>query len=414
MDHNVTVGQGGELRLSEQQQRRWGLAPGAEVLVEETPEGLLLRPSAPPLTKVYVEPTTACNLNCPMCARHSCGEPEGSMEMATYRRLAVGLRDVPSLRTMAFWGLGEPLLHPDIVEMVTLAKDLGSRTELITNGLLLDREMAEGLVRAGLDTLVVSVDGTSPESYADARPGADLRVVQSNLKTLETICTDHSSDNPEIGLEFVVTKRNVSQLPELRRLARWMRASFVIVTNVLPYTEEFSEEILYQLSAASTYRVPRSKQLPEIVLPRIDARPEYLESLAGLLRSGRTVGSLPGRSGEAESYCRFVGEGAVAIAWDGEVSPCIALMHSHTCYVLGRSKAIRRHTLGNIGREDIRRIWDREEFRRFRARVREFDFSPCIRCGGCYLSESNEEDCLGNEFPVCGGCLWAAGIILCP
>ena len=71
MDHNVTVGQGGELRLSEQQQRRWGLAPGAEVLVEETPEGLLLRPSAPPLTKVYVEPTTACNLNCPMWSAYN-------------------------------------------------------------------------------------------------------------------------------------------------------------------------------------------------------------------------------------------------------------------------------------------------------------------------------------------------------
>ncbi len=82
---------------------------------------------------------------------------------------------------MAFWGLGEPLLHPDIVEMVALAEELGARTELITNGLLLDQEMAEGLVQAGLDTLVISVDGASPEAHAGIRAGADLRLVQQNV-----------------------------------------------------------------------------------------------------------------------------------------------------------------------------------------------------------------------------------------
>lgn len=33
---------------------------------------------------------------------------------------------------------------------------------------------------------------------------------------------------------------------------------------------------------------------------------------------------------------------------------------------------------------------------------------------GCEMSEANEEDCLGNTFPACGGCLWAQGIIQCP
>jgi len=141
------------------------------------------------------------------------------MEMATYRRLVDGLREVASLRTVAFWGFGEPLLHPDIVEMVALAKELGAKTELITNGLLLDKEMAEGLVMAGLDTLVVSVDGTSPESYADIRSGTNLHVVQENMEGLHAVRRANSHDNPEIGLEFVVTRRNVAELPNLHRLA---------------------------------------------------------------------------------------------------------------------------------------------------------------------------------------------------
>jgi hypothetical protein len=89
-------------------------------------------------------------------------------------------------------------------------------------------------------------------------------------------------------------------------------------------------------------------------------------------------------------------------------------MHSYTCYVLGREKAIRRYTLGNVNDKALLHIYAGEEYRRFRARVVEFDFSPCADCGGCTLSESNEEDCYGNEFPVCGDCLWSRAIIQCP
>lgn len=47
-------------------------------------------------------------------------------------------------------------------------------------------------------------------------------------------------------------------------------------------------------------------------------------------------------------------------------------------------------------------------------KVKAFEFSPCRVCGGCSLLEKNEEDCYGNAFPACGGCLWAQGIIQCP
>ncbi len=50
----------------------------------------------------------------------------------------------------------------------------------------------------------------------------------------------------------------------------------------------------------------------------------------------------------------------------------------------------------------------------FREKVKTFDYSPCHLCGGCSLLEKNEEDCYGNTFPACGGCLWAQGIIQCP
>jgi len=299
------------------------------------------------------------------------------------------------------------------VEMVTLAGKLGARTEIITNGLLLDAEMSEGMILAGLDTLVPSVDGTTSASAAGARDGVDLDQVQQKVKALHAIRRAHWRTNPEIGLQFVVTRRNLSELPGLRRLAHDLEASLIVVTNLLPYSREFKEEITYWLAPGSQYSGARSRWSPDIGLPRLDARPEYLESLLGLLRHGGTIDPLLGNPLRAYGYCRFVREGTVAVAWDGGVSPCIALMHSYTCYVLGREKAIRRHTMGNVNDEGILRIYEREEYRRFRARVVAFDFSPCADCGGCEYAESNE-DCFGNEFPVCGDCLWARGIVQCP
>jgi uncharacterized Fe-S cluster-containing radical SAM superfamily enzyme len=63
-----------------------------------------------------------------------------------------------------FRGLGEPLSHPNIVDMVRQAKALGLSVELITNATLLDKSLASQLIDAGLDMLWVSLDGAKPES----------------------------------------------------------------------------------------------------------------------------------------------------------------------------------------------------------------------------------------------------------
>lgn len=416
----MRVGERGELRLPAEQRRRWGLDAGAELLIEETPASLVLRRADPVLTTVYVEPTSACNLSCRACVRNSWDEPVGTMEMPVYRRLIAGLKGLPSLRKVAFWGFGEPLLHPQIVEMVALAKAAGARTELVTNGLLLDRSKAEGLVAAGLDTLVVSVDGASSEAYADTRSGADLRQIEENVAGLRAVRhlwamrQQSPRHAPEIGLEFVAMRRNVAELPRLPRLAERMGASFVVVTNVLPYSDELKDETLYGSWAGTTYALPRSRWTPAIMLPPMDVGPEAGPWLTGLLQHTGVAAPPPAVVNVGDGYCRFVAEGSIAVAWDGGLSPCVALMHSYPCYVMGRRKLIRKWVLGNVGRQEIAELWQSEEFVQFRARVQRFDFAPCTGCGGCYMADTNEEDCFGNSFPVCGDCLWAKGVIQCP
>jgi MoaA/NifB/PqqE/SkfB family radical SAM enzyme len=393
---------------------RWGLAPGTEVEIRETAEGLLVRPVDPPLTRVYLEPTSECNLRCRTCVRNSWNEPSGYMQMATFRRLIAGLREVPSFQAMHFWGLGEPLLHPCLAEMVALAHDAGGRTEIITNALLLDLPIAESLIQAGLDRLIVSIDGTSVEGLAEVRSGADLRLVQANLKGLQDAKARTARPRPEIGLEFVLMKRNAAELPALPALARSLGAKFVVVTNLLPYDESMSREALYDHWAGSWYPIIRCEGNPEIRLPRLQGRPEVLRPVLQLLEHLEMQPRPLAQAYATSGYCRFVGEGTAAVAWDGGVSPCIPLMHSYPCFVMGRQKEIQRHVVGNVSQEDIATIWRQDDYVKFRSVVRDFDFSPCAHCGGCELSQSNQEDCFGNGFPACGDCLWAKGLIQCP
>ncbi len=406
----------GRLVLPEALRRRWGLEPGAAVEVRPSPHGLLVFPQDPPLTKIYLEPTTRCNLDCRSCIRRSWDEPTGTLAGDLFERLIESLRRVPSFRAMSFWGMGEPLLHPRIAEMVAAASALGAETELVTNGLLLSPSMSRDLLAAGLDRLVVSVDGVSPAGHAAGHGGADLKVVQENLRELRLLRHERRRAKPEIGIEFVLTRENLSELKGLRRLAFEMGAAFIILTNLMPYTEELKEEILYWMSAEKPWTSSGSPFYPRVTAPRVDARPENLQALNELFWSGCAAEPLAPRprNPQADGHCRFVDQGAAAVAWDGGVSPCIPLMHSYRCFVLGREKRIRRWVVGNIAAEEIAAIWNREEYRSFRRRVLDFDFSPCVHCGGCDFSESNEEDCFGNRHPTCGDCLWARNIIVCP
>lgn len=116
----------------------------------------------------------------------------------------------------------------------------------------------------------------------------------------------------------------------------------------------------------------------------------------------------------SKGRCPFIETGSVAISWDGTVSPCLALMHSHVSYLFDRPRCVHRYVIGNVNDASMSEIWNDAEHLAFRRRVQDFEFSPCTSCGGCDLAEANQEDCIGNTFPTCGGCLWAWGVIQCP
>jgi MoaA/NifB/PqqE/SkfB family radical SAM enzyme len=116
----------------------------------------------------------------------------------------------------------------------------------------------------------------------------------------------------------------------------------------------------------------------------------------------------------ANDVCLFVEGGATSIGWDGSVSPCPPLLHNHITHLRGRERKLNRHVVGNIRERGLIDLWNDPEYVAYRERAHNFAFAPCTFCGGCEMLDSNQEDCLGNKFPVCGGCLWAQGVIQCP
>ena len=366
------------------------------------------------LRKVYIEPTNACNLSCRTCVRHAWDEPEGFMAWDTYEAIVDGLAESggpDAGGTVAFMGLGEPLLHPSFLDMVRYAKDHGLRAEVTTNALLLDEELAARLLAAGLDQLVVSIDGTSAETFGRVRSGAPLERVVDNVRHLHDLRGPYYGSSLRIGLEFVAMRSNVAELPGLNRLAARLGASFVIVSNVLAYTPELMAETLYDREATA-FCGPATVTSPAWQLPKFDWD-ETIGAALGLALRGAGSVSLAGHDlSAANNLCPFVAADACAVAWHGGVSPCPPLLHTYTCYVKGREKLMTGWQVARLPDEPLATIWADTVYAAFRDRVRRFEFPPCTDCG-CELAEANEEDCFGNPHPVCGDCLWARGIIRC-
>ena len=225
---------------------------------------------------------------------------------------------------------------------------------------------------------------------------------------------NHDSRHPiEIGIAFVVMRRNIDDLRHLNRFAHSVGAKRVSVSNVLPYSEEMEKEILF----AWVQNLENFVYWPgrmNIDLPRIDFTNTTKEALFKLLNECANISIAGNRISRGAGRCRFIDDRCTFIKWDGTVSPCMGLLHSYKTYLNSCERTIRCHSMGEISPQDLWDIWNSTEYTDFRERVRSFEFSPCHVCGGCSLMEKNEEDCYESGFPACGGCLWAHGIIQCP
>lgn len=374
------------------------------------------------MKKLYIEPTSKCNFQCKMCFRNSWFD-EAFVEMEYDVFLSL-INHVPdTVETIFFGGMGEPLFHKDILKMIRVCKEKNYQVELLTNGSLLSEQMCDDLIVCKLDKLWVSLDEfhvngdkTEKELSVEELGHPNMDMVLKNIKRLNFMKYRKKS-GMKLGIALVVSKDNVELLQDLPLLIDKYSINDVNISNMYPSTMADMEKVLYEriidLSVGSDiFGAMRAK----VNLPYMDMQsPEVVSGITGMFQKmnfNLSVGNIP--VPRRSQYCRFVEEGMCFVRSDGDVSPCMALLHNGTTVVMETERTVYHHSFGNVKEQGLDAIWASEEYESFRSRVKKFEFSPCMNCGHCTYPETNEEDCFGNEKPTCGACLWSEGILSCP
>ena len=125
---------------------------------------------------ITIFPIYACNFKCSYCI-HSLPEKERRhvsnnhiMDIEVYKKCIDDLKKFPrKLKVLHFAGLGEPLAHPNIVEMIDYAvkSKIANVVDIVTNGALLNEKFSDQLIDAGLHKIRISLQGLDAEMYKE-------------------------------------------------------------------------------------------------------------------------------------------------------------------------------------------------------------------------------------------------------
>lgn len=420
-------------------------------------------------SKLFVEVTTLCNLQCGMCVKQNGmgGIPEGSMSPETFERLAPVF---PYLDTLVLNGIGEPLLHPQLEAFIARARALlpeGASIGFQSNGMALTDQRAASLVDAGLDRICLSLDTVTDDSFRSIRSGGEMQGIVAAFASLNKARARRRGRDLTIGIEFVLMRSNLADLPEAIRWAGRSGAGFAIVTQLMPYQKDLVAQAAYDTNttaAIAVYERWKAKALQEgldirryldtlikvgrtreedrivhlVEQMRNDAEAqgitlhmdkllrrdeEWLASAARVFDEARQTAreagmdlTLPGMAPRNTRKCEFVEGNSAFVSWGGDIHPCYFLWHRYACYVGGVAKRVKPWVFGNVLDRDLLAIWNDAASRSFRERVLGYKFPFCFDCGFAlcdYVGEEEfEQDCYLGQVP-CGACLWCTGLFHC-
>jgi len=288
-------------------------------------------------THMQIEPSSRCNLRCTYCPVGTEIGPTGHMELDVFKKF---VDDVyRHALVIVLWGWGEPFICPSVYEMIDYAHGKGVRLVSSTNGHIFVRpEHAEGVVRSGLDALIVSLSGTTQEAYARFR-GGRLDTALDGVREIVACKRRLRSRTPHVQLSFIVTDYSEGQIPELKDLARSLGVDGLS---------------LKKMNTASVKPVPG----------RVD------DSLPGDVRYRRFEYGEDGttRARVRDNPCKALWHNPT-LRWDGTVNPCVYDFDG-------------KHVLGDVKSESFKAIWSGARYREMRRQFRS-DWERIDICEHC-------------------------------
>lgn len=292
---------------------------------------------------ISVEPTTHCNLRCPECPSglRSFTRPTGQLDAGFFKEMMDGIhRD---LLYLTFYFQGEPYLHPEFLDMVTYARSKGIYTATSTNAHYLNDANARKTVESGLDRLIISIDGTTQETYEAYRIGGKLEKVLEGARNVVKWKKELGAKTPHLIFQYLVVRPNEHQVDEVKTLAKEIGMDAVI------------------FKTAQVYDFRNGNPL----IPTIDQYARYRQEDDGTWHIKNSL----------DNQCWKMWHSCV-VTWDGKVVPC--------CFDKDAE-----HVLGELSANSLKEIWGSDAYRAFRSSIlrsrKEIDI--CTNCSeGCKVN----------------------------
>jgi len=272
---------------------------------------------------ISIEPTTACNLGCPECPSglKKFSRPTGNLRAEMNKKIIDELQN--HLLYINFYFQGEPYINPDFLEMVKYASQKKIYTATSTNAHFLTKENAKRTVESGLDRLIISIDGTTQETYASYRVNGKLEKVIEGTKNIIAVKKELKSQTPHVIFQFLVVRPNEHQVDDVLKLADELGVDEV------------------RLKTAQVYEYENGN--PLIPLNEKYARYKKMPNGKFILKN------------RMEDHCWRMWSSCV-ITWDGQIVPC--------CF---DKDAL--HKLGKMEKQQFGEIWRSEKYNAFRKNV---------------------------------------------
>lgn len=273
-------------------------------------------------SRLTLELTNRCNLNCTFCPRRLMARHQGDMSTDLAFRLLDEMADHLPVALVPFFR-GETLLHPDWREILSYAKKLGvGPVQLTTNAMLLDDSAAAAILEMEIDFLSFSLDTSDPVLYERTRRGSRYATVLTNIQQFLDMRASGDWRLPEVQVSAVATGEHVAGLDDF--VAFWQP----LVDRVRIYIEH------------STDGHPGSIGEP---LPLFAHRLPCFKPFADMV-----------------------------VYWDGTVALC---NHDWT-----RTDA---EALGRVPQQNLQKIWQGERYRQARVAHQRGDVKEWIPCNNC-------------------------------
>ena len=268
-----------------------------------------------------VEPVNTCNLSCPQCftTDEKFTRAKGLMSPGLFNKIIDQTKSHAFYLNLYFQG--EPCLNPRLCEFVGYAKSQGFYVAVSTNAHFLEKDTIEKMIRAGLDRVIVSLDGADENTYAEYRKNGNFTKVIEGIKNLYYIKKQMKVCHPLVELQFLVHRKNQGQIHSIKQLGKQLHADKVSVRR---------------------FQIIHAQDAPEW-LP--DKHSRYVVDADGKLRLKKSL----------KNHCWHLLSSAV-FTQDGLVVPC--------CFDKNADYA-----MGNISTQDFATIWQNDNFGEFRERV---------------------------------------------